>query len=144
MQIDPMHVRWRIHVHRPPEEVFPFLATAEGRSLWWAESAELADHAVEFVFPDGMRLRGDLLAVDPPALYSVRYVDGSRVTFRLRDDGRGGTDVDLDDELLDPDDGQILAGWVSILLALKVQVEFGADLRNHDRRRVWEERYCDN
>jgi hypothetical protein len=36
-----------------------------------------------------------------------------------------------------------LAGWVSVLLALKAAVDFGVDLRNSDPARRWEDGYVD-
>jgi hypothetical protein len=30
---------------------------------------------------------------------------------------------------------EVIAGWASVLLALKAAVDFGADLRNHDPQR---------
>jgi hypothetical protein len=40
--------------------------------------------------------------------------------------------------------GEVRAGWVSVLLALKAAADFGVDLRNHDAARTWAQGYCDN
>jgi hypothetical protein len=37
-----------------------------------------------------------------------------------------------------------MAGWVSVLLALKAAADFGIDLRNHDPARTWNKGYVDN
>lgn len=38
----------------------------------------------------------------------------------------------------------MIAGWVSVLLALKAAVDFSVDLRNHDPGRTWDQGYADN
>jgi len=38
----------------------------------------------------------------------------------------------------------VLAGWVSVLMALKAAVDHGVDLRNHDPQRTWDQGYADN
>jgi hypothetical protein len=39
---------------------------------------------------------------------------------------------------------EVVAGWVSVLMALKAAVDYGIDLRNHDARYCWEEGYVEN
>jgi len=39
---------------------------------------------------------------------------------------------------------EVIAGWVSVLMALKASVDFGIDLRNHDPNRTWDEGYAEN
>ncbi|GAG35938.1 unnamed protein product, partial [marine sediment metagenome] len=39
---------------------------------------------------------------------------------------------------------EVIAGWVSVLMALKGAADFGVDLRNHDPHRSWDQGYCDN
>ena len=39
---------------------------------------------------------------------------------------------------------EVMAGWVSVLLALKAAADFGVDLRNHDARRTGEQGYAEN
>ena len=138
-------VRWRIHLASPPEDVHRLLSTAEGRARFWAESAEERDGAIEFLFPDGERWRGKLLANEPPHVFELRYVGGTRARFALDPDGAGGTDVTLtDDGVPDEWEAEVRAGWVSVLLALKAAADFGADVRNHDPRRSWAQGYADN
>jgi uncharacterized protein YndB with AHSA1/START domain len=138
-------IRWRLHLASPPEVVYRALATDEGRARFWAESAIERSGAIDFVFPNGLTWRGEVLAADPPSRYSVRYFGGSRTTFELAPAGDGGTDLTLTDE--DVPSGawqETHAGWLSVLLALKAAVDFGVDLRNHDRERTWDQGYVDN
>lgn len=80
----------------------------------------------------------------PPRRFAVRYL-GSLATFELSDDGRGGTDLTLTDAgVADTDRVEVIAGWVSVLMALKAAVDFGVDLRNHDPGRTWDQGFVDN
>ena len=38
----------------------------------------------------------------------------------------------------------MIAGWVSVLMAMKAYVDHGVDLRNHNENRVWSNGYADN
>ena len=63
----------------------------------------------------------------------------------LEEDGQGGTDVTLIDEGVPSDDRtEVIAGWVSVLLALKASVDFNVDLRTHDPDRQWDQGYAEN
>ena len=132
-------LRWRIHLASSPEAVYELLSTDEGRAQFWAESAVEHGDAIEFTFPNGMQSRATVLAAEPPSRFAVDYF-GSRTTFELEPDGDGGTDLTLSGE----GDAEVLAGWVSVLLALKAAADFGVDLRNHDPGRTWWQGYCDN
>jgi hypothetical protein len=37
-----------------------------------------------------------------------------------------------------------MAGWVSVLLALKAAADFRVDLRSHDPQRTWSQGYADD
>ena len=138
-------IRWKLHLASPPEKVFEFLATDEGRAKFWAESAEEKDGAIHFVFPNGMQLESAILVSVPAKRYSVRYFGGSVTTFELEEDGQGGTDLTLTDEGVPEEDYQeTYAGWVSVLMALNGAVDFGVDLRSHDPGRTWDEGFVDN
>jgi hypothetical protein len=66
-------------------------------------------------------------------------------TFTLSDGGQGGTDLTLTDTGVPAQDrAEVTTGWVSVLLALKAAADFGADLRNHDPARSWEQGYVEN
>lgn len=137
--------RWRIHLSSTPSEVFPLWSTDTGRARFWAESTEETDGTILFHFPNGMRWRGNILENDPPYRFQLIYFGGTVTTIDLADDGSGGTDLVLTDKGVLPEDKEeVLAGWVSVLLALKAAVDFGVDLRNHDPARTWDQSYADN
>lgn len=138
-------VRWRIHLNVPPVEVHRFLATEEGRSRFWAESAEERAGAIHFRFVNGQTWRGAVVDNAPPRRFAVRYFGESIATFDLADDGRGGTDLALTETGVPAEWwAENHAGWVSVLLALKAAAEFGVDLRNHDSTRTWDQGFADN
>lgn len=64
--------------------------------------------------------------------------------FSLHDDGHGGTNLSL---LATDVDASIrmamVAGWISVLMAMKAAVDYEADLRNHDASRSWGVGYAD-
>jgi hypothetical protein len=132
-------IRWRLHLAAPPDEVRAVLATDGGRARFWAESAVARDGAIEFCFPNGWTYTGRVLA-DEPTCFEVEYF-GSPARFELASDGGGGTDLTLTH---DDDHPDVRPGWVSVLLALKAAADFGADLRNHDPERTWDQGYVDN
>ena len=142
---DPQALVWRLHLSSSPSAVYQMLATDEGRSKFWAESAAESDGALEFIFPNRQRWYGRLIEQAATRRFSVEYVGGSVATFRLEGDGRGGTDLTLTDEgVPEADRAEVQAGWVSVLLALKAAVDFGVDLRNHDAERTWDDGFVDN
>lgn len=138
-------IEWRVHLRSPPSEVYALLSTDTGRARFWAESAVEVVGAIEFRFPNGETWRGRILVREPPKRFVVEYFGGSRTTFELEEDGRGGTDLTLTDERV-PDEWwpEVKAGWVSVLMALKASVDYGVDLRNHDPARTWDQRYAEN
>lgn len=133
-------IAWRVHIARPPDDVFALLATDEGRASFWAEEATERDGVIAFRFPNGLRTTARVLGSRAPARFSLEYF-GSVVTFELAGDGADGTDLTLTDDR--DDDPDTAAGWVSVLLALKAAAS-GLDLRNHNPRRTWDQRYVDN
>lgn len=137
-------IRWRIHLTRPPDAVYPFLAIPGGRARFWADSPEIREDTLEFRFVDGSRLESRVLERDPPLRFALTYFGGSRAEFELAEDGDGGTDVTLTERgVPETERSDNLAGWVSVLLGLKAAVELGADLRNHDPERSWARDYVD-
>lgn len=135
---------WRVHLRAPVDEVWRRLTTREGRESFWAEEAPSAGEGeMAFRFPNGQRTRAEVLESAPPDLLVLRYF-GLRTRFELVSDGRGGTELTLTSEPPPPEDrDDVVAGWVSVLLALKAAVEFGVDLRNHDPGRTWDQGYVD-
>lgn len=144
-QNDPNIIKWRIHLYSPPYRVHRMLSTNRGRVRFWAESAVETDGSIDFVFPNGKTWRGRIIKNTPPDEFSLEYYGGSVATFRLDDDGSGGTDLTLIDKGVQPNERcEVLAGWVSVLLALKAATDFSVDLRNRDSTRTWDQGFVDN
>lgn len=145
-QQDPSLIRWRIHLASPPQKVYELLATDEGRARFWAESAvETSQGRISWRFPNGLSGRSKIIEQKPPQRYVVEYWEGSIVTFELAEDESGGTDLTLTDAGV-PEKYriEIIAGWVSVLMALKAAADFSIDLRNHDPHRTWDSGFADN
>ena len=143
-QDEPGLVRWKLHFASSPGAVYAALATDEGRAKYWAESAPERDGSIEFRINNYPPYSARVLEKDPPRRFALEYF-GTKVTFDLADDGAGGTDLELVAEV--PDESarmDFVAGWVSVLLAMKAAVDFGVDLRNHDPSRSWVQGYADN
>jgi uncharacterized protein YndB with AHSA1/START domain len=144
-QADPQRISWRLHLASPPARVYQLLATDEGRARFWAESAQETNGVITWRWPNGMTGQGRILERHPPQRFVVEYLGGSIVTFDLRDDGAGGTDLALTDAgVADEWRDETIAGWVSVLMALKAAADFSVDLRNHDPQRTWDEGFVDN
>jgi uncharacterized protein YndB with AHSA1/START domain len=143
-QKEPNTIRWKMHFKSPREEVFQALATDVGRARFWGESAPEVDGRITFNFVDHPPVSGRVLKNEPPRLFAVEYFDAV-VEFSLHDDGSGGTDLALvSTGVPESNRVEIIAGWVSVLMAMKAAVDFGVDLRNHDESRAWNSGYADN
>jgi uncharacterized protein YndB with AHSA1/START domain len=139
------HIRWKLHLKSSPEVVHELLSTDKGRASFWAESAVEQDGVIHFVFPNQAEWKGRILENEPPQRFKVEYYGGSITTFELNPDGAGGTALTLNDQGVPAEDRiEVIAGWVSVLLALKASVDFGIDLRNHDSNRTWDHGYAEN
>ena len=140
-----IRVTWKVHLEASPDVVYKMLATDTGRAQFWAEEAQEQSGTILFLFPNGVRWQGEILEQVPGKWFAVHYYGGSRATFMLASDGAGGTDLTLVDEGINPAyQAETMAGWVSVLLALKAAVNFGVDLRNHDPDRTWDQGYVGN
>ena len=138
-------IRWKLHLKSSQQIVYEKLSTNHGRASFWAESAMEQDGVIHFVFPDQAEWKGKILENDPPHRFKVEYYGGSITTFELNSDGSGGTDLSLTDQGVPAEDRtEVIAGWISVLMALKSSVDFGIDLRNHDPNRTWNEGYAEN
>jgi len=138
-------IRWHIHLRSPIHTVYQAISTDSGRASFWAEMAVERNGIIHFVFPNQAVWDGEILLAESPHRYTVRYYGGSTAAFVLEEDGRGGTDLALSDSGVPAADREeVIAGWVSVLLALKAAVDFGVDLRNHDPSRGWDQGYADN
>jgi uncharacterized protein YndB with AHSA1/START domain len=138
-------IRWKLHLKSSPEAVYQIFSTDEGRSSFWAESALEHDKTIHFVFPNQAEWNGRILERDQPRKFVVEYYGGSITTVELSSDDFGGTDLTLTDQgVSEADRVEVIAGWVSVLMALKASVDFGIDLRNHDPKRTWDQDYVEN
>jgi uncharacterized protein YndB with AHSA1/START domain len=138
-------IRCRLHLAAPVADVYRFIATNEGRARFWAETAVASGRVIHFVFPNGQRHQGRILESVPDSRFSIEYLGGSIVTLTLEQARSGGTDLTLTDQgVYEEERYEVIAGWVSVLLALKAAVDFGVDLRNHDRNRTWDDGYVEN
>jgi len=137
-------IRWRIHLRSAPATVYSLLATDAGRAHFWARRTVERGDALRFEFGNGQVVDCAVLAREPARRFALTYFGGSRVELDLADDGRGGTDLELVERgVPERDRLDNLAGWVSVLLALKAAADFAVDLRNDDPRKRWEDGYVD-
>lgn len=137
-------VTWSVHLDAPPERVYDFLATDEGRARFWAEAAVETDGKIRFEFPSGETYNAEIIATDTPERFVIDYF-GNRASFVLREDGNDGTILTLTHHDIDETDRcELMTGWVSVLLALKAAVNYAIDLRNHDPRYTWANNYVGN
>ena len=144
-QSDPDIICWKLHLKSSAQAVYQTLSTNEGRASFWAESAVEQDGLIHFIFPNQAKWKGRILEKEPPHKFKVEYYGGSITTFELNADGLGGTDLTLTDRGISQEDRvEVIAGWVSVLMALKASVDFGIDLRNHDPNRTWDEGFVEN
>jgi uncharacterized protein YndB with AHSA1/START domain len=144
-QDDPNTIRWRLHLKSPIAKVYEALSTDIGRASFWAESAIEHDGSIHFIFPNTVSWDARVLQAVPPDIYSIQYYGDSAATFTLEDDGQGGTDLILTDTGVSIEyRTEVIAGWVSVLMALKAAVDFGVDLRAHDPNRNWDHGYVEN
>lgn len=136
-------IRWRLHVPLPPARVFAALISSEERARYWAESAVEANGVIHFEFINGDACDARILASHAPSVFAIDYF-GATARFELIDDGAGGTDLVLSHDGVAQDDWQEThAGWLNVLLPLKAWLLTGVDIRNHDPRRTWNQRYAD-
>ena len=141
--MEPRAVRLAIHVDVSPDEVFEVLDSSDGRARFWAESAIESDGVIEFHFINGWTYRARILRRERPEVWSVDYFGGP-ASFAITSDGRGGADVVLTHEGIAPGEfADVFAGWVSVLLPLKVWLIARVDLRSHDPQRTWDQGYVD-
>lgn len=137
-------IRWNIHFTSPMAKVYSALSTDEGRASYWAESAPEVDGKITFHILGYEPFSGRVLKMNAPSLFTVEYF-GTIVEFSLRDDGQGGTDLSLVATQVDEAIRiEMVAGWVSVLMAMKAAVDYGVDLRNHDESRAWANGFADN
>jgi uncharacterized protein YndB with AHSA1/START domain len=133
-----------MHFASAPVEVFRALATPEGRAKFWAEQAPEHDGKVTFHILNYEPFSGRILERTEPRVFALEYY-GTKVRFEINPDGSGGTDLTLlATEVDEAIRMEMVAGWVSVLMAMKAAVDHGVDLRNHDSSRAWGTGYADN
>jgi uncharacterized protein YndB with AHSA1/START domain len=143
-QAEPGVVRWRMHFRSPPSKVFDARASEAGRARYWAESAPEVDGVITFHILSYEPFSGRVLSRKEPSLFKIEYF-GTIVELSLASDGAGGTDLSLVASQVDESIRmEMVAGWVSVLMAMKAAVDHDVDLRNHDRSRAWSNGYADN
>lgn len=117
----------------PPAQVYGGTGTDVGRGRGWAECREERDGLVEPAWTDEGSLLAPALRRRAPASFAVRRFGRSGLQFAWRDDGVGGTGLDLVlPDLPDERWARERAGRPRRLLELKAACEFGVDLRRHD------------
>lgn len=143
-QSDPGIIRWKVHFRSSPEKVFNALATDSGRASFWAEAAPESNGLVTFHILNYPPFTGRILERRKPAIFRIEYY-GTVVEFLLSSDGRDGTDLSLTATQVDESIRvEMIAGWVSVLMAMKAAVDHDIDLRNHDKSRAWGTGFVDN
>lgn len=136
-------IEWRIALASPPQRLWWFLATDEGRMRFLAERSEARGDCIDLLFPNGEREAARIEESVAPMRLVLRYF-GARTVFSLTSDGSGSILTLRAEAVPAAEACTVEAGWVSVLLALKAAADFSVDLRNHDRAKTWDERYCDN
>lgn len=137
-------IRWKVHFRSPPEQVFEVLATDDGRARFWAEKAPEVGGVITFHILNYQPFSGRILRRQEPSVFKLEYY-GTIVEFSLASDGAGGTDLSLvATEVDDSIRMEMVAGWVSVLMAMKAAVDHDVDLRNHDLSRAWGNGFADN
>lgn len=137
-------IRWKLHFSSPIEKVFAALATDEGRASYWAESAPEKDGSIIFSIFGYEPYLARIIKSNSPTEFVLEYF-GTVAEFTLQSDAAGGTDLSLCATKV-PEDihTEMIAGWVSVLMAMKAAVDHGIDLRNHDQQRTWNLGFVDN
>jgi hypothetical protein len=143
-QPEPNVIRWKMAFRSAPEVVYRHLATSQGRSRFWAETAEERNGTIHFVVPGGHASRGRILERVPGRRFSTEYF-GWKVCFDLAPRPGGGTDLTMtSSDVPEESKWEVTAGRVSVLMAMKAAVDYAVDLRNHDENRSWWQGYADN
>src|SRR5579883_2953207 len=60
---NPSELKWRLHLKSPPEKVYEFISTDEGRMKFWAESSKTNGNVIFLLESDG-KGGTDLTVVD--------------------------------------------------------------------------------
>ncbi len=135
-------ITWKVKLSQDPAAVFERLATDRGRESFWAERSRETQEGFDLAFPNGQETHVTVLEMIAERYLKVRYFDAP-TSFSL-EPIRDGTVLTLRATVSDDEYIETHAGWVSVLMTLKAQVEGGVDLRNHAREYSWDEGFADN
>lgn len=135
-------INWKVKLSHDPAAVFERLTTDRGRESFWAERSRETQEGFDLEFPNGQEIHVTVLEVIAGRCLKVRYFDAP-TSFYL-EPIREGTILTLRATVSDEEYVETHAGWVSVLLTLKAQIEGGIDLRNHAKEYSWDEGFADN
>lgn len=135
-------ITWKIRLSQDPAAVFERLTTDRGRESFWAERSRETPEGFDLAFPNGQETHVTVLKVMAGQRLEVRYFD-ALTSFSL-EPIRDGTVLTLKATVADDEYVETHAGWVSVLLTLKAQIEGEIDLRNHAQEYSWDEGFADN
>jgi uncharacterized protein YndB with AHSA1/START domain len=138
-------IEWRVHLGSSAEKAFAAWTTDAGRARFWAEESSERGRGFGLRFINGQTVDVEVVEASPSSRFVFRYFGGSTVAIDFVPDEHGGCDLLLREEGVPADEHlENHAGWVSVLLTFKAAVDHGLDLRGHDPRRTWDQRYVDN
>ncbi len=139
-------VNWKLHLVSPPEKVYSFFATDDGRTKFWSDTSETREgFFILGWMAEKSKAKCRILGQSRPHRFSFNYWGNTTVIVDLQSDGGGGTDLTLVEENFPKESHRLehIGGWVTVLLGLKAAVDHGVDLRNHDKNRAWIQGYCE-
>jgi uncharacterized protein YndB with AHSA1/START domain len=137
-------IEWKIHLKSDAARVYAFLTTDKGREGFWCENSRESDGKIHFIFPDGTEYESRIIKKIPDKEFCLDYFE-SKVSFKTSTSKDGGSDLILRNEnIADDEYTEMHAGWVSVLMNLKAAVDFDIDLRNHNPKKTWKEKFVDN
>lgn len=132
----------KVRLNSPPSVAYERFTTDQGRETFLCESSQNDGTAALLQFPNGETTHLVTRASAANSRFAFEYFcDPVHVEFWAADHG---TIVSLTTTVAVADAADIRAGWVSVLLALKASVDFGVDLRNHDKAHSWDQGFVDN
>lgn len=135
-------VYWKVYIAETPQTVFKYLSTDRGREKFWAEQSVEQGESIYFTFPNGQKVKAQILKHQPPGQFSLVYF-AQAVHFTLEKAGTG-TILHLKTQVPMEEHAEVSTGWVSVLMNLKAVINHDVDLRNHDSSKTWSEGFVDN
>jgi hypothetical protein len=134
----------KIYLKTTPENLFQKLTTDDEREKFWAERSVETEGKISFTFPNGMIEHARIIRSIPDRIFEIEYF-GSRVLFEIIPHHENECSLLLKNDRIPAGEFcEHYAGWVSVLMAFKAYVIFGADLRNHAPDLTWDQQYIDN